>query len=55
MSLPAAVAVRYIIEGRIKATGVHIPVVPTMYNPILTELERLGIRCKDVTEVIEPA
>ncbi|MBW2261945.1 MAG: saccharopine dehydrogenase NADP-binding domain-containing protein [Deltaproteobacteria bacterium] len=54
VSLPAAVAVRYILEGRIKATGVHIPVMPTMYNPILMELERLGIRCTDSTEVIEP-
>jgi len=55
VSLPAAVAARYIVEGRIRATGVHIPVMPTIYIPILTELERLGIRCKDTTEVVEPA
>jgi saccharopine dehydrogenase-like NADP-dependent oxidoreductase len=55
VSLPAAVAVRHVVEGRIRATGVHIPVMPTIYNPILTELERLGIRCKDSTEVVEPA
>jgi saccharopine dehydrogenase-like NADP-dependent oxidoreductase len=55
VSLPAAVATRQILEGRIRATGVHIPVIPTMYNPILTELERLGIRCEDTVEVVEPA
>lgn len=55
VSLPAAVATRFILEGRIRASGVHIPVMPTMYGPILAELERLGIRCEETTEVIEPA
>ena len=40
---PAAVGARMILEGRIDLAGVHIPVVPEIYQPILDELERLGI------------
>jgi saccharopine dehydrogenase-like NADP-dependent oxidoreductase len=47
VSLPAAIAARFILDGRIKGAGVHIPVIPSMYNPILAELERLGIRCEE--------
>ncbi|OYD16650.1 saccharopine dehydrogenase [candidate division WOR-3 bacterium JGI_Cruoil_03_51_56] len=47
VGLPTAIAVRKILEGRIKLTGVHIPVIPEIYKPILTELERLGIRFRE--------
>ena len=40
---PAAVGARMILEGEIDLTGVHIPVVPQIYEPVLDELERLGI------------
>lgn len=40
---PAAVGARMILEGRIDLAGVHIPVLPEIYQPILDELERLGI------------
>lgn len=52
VGLPAAVASRFLLEGRIKATGVHIPVTPEIYEPVLEELERLGIRCEEKTKVI---
>jgi saccharopine dehydrogenase (NADP+, L-glutamate forming) len=32
-----------ILEGEIDLTGVQIPVVPEIYEPVLEELERLGI------------
>ncbi len=47
VSLPAAIATRMILEGKIKETGVHIPVSPAIYNPVLNELEKLGIVCKE--------
>ncbi|MCK4304644.1 MAG: saccharopine dehydrogenase NADP-binding domain-containing protein [Candidatus Eisenbacteria sp.] len=50
VSLPAAVATRLILEGKITMTGVHIPVDPVVYNPVLDELERMGIACKERTE-----
>lgn len=43
VGLPAAVGARMILEGDIDVSGVHIPVLPEIYHPILDELERLGI------------
>ncbi|MGD2105119.1 MAG: saccharopine dehydrogenase C-terminal domain-containing protein, partial [Anaerolineae bacterium] len=40
---PAAIGARMILEGEISLTGVHIPVVPEIYQPILDELESLGV------------
>jgi hypothetical protein len=42
--LPAACGVAMILEGKIKAKGVHIPVIPEIYNPILDQLEKMNIR-----------
>jgi saccharopine dehydrogenase (NADP+, L-glutamate forming) len=49
VSLPAAIGTRLILEGKIKATGVCIPTTPPIYQPVLAELERLGIVCKETT------
>ncbi len=43
VGLPAAVGVRLILEGQIKARGVLVPVLPEIYEPALEELQRLGI------------
>ncbi len=43
VALPAAVAAEMIMNGEITATGVHIPVIPDLYNPILDRLETMGI------------
>jgi len=43
VALPAAIAVKMILHGAIGITGVHIPVIPEIYNPILDELEGLNI------------
>jgi saccharopine dehydrogenase-like NADP-dependent oxidoreductase len=51
VGLPAAVATRMILHGEIKLTGVHIPVLPEIYNPILDELEGLGIKFTERTSV----
>ena len=50
VSLPAAIGVDMILSGRIKATGVLRPVTPDIYNPILDELVKLNISCKERTE-----
>jgi saccharopine dehydrogenase-like NADP-dependent oxidoreductase len=50
VSLPAAIATRLILEGRIQLTGVHAPVVPEIYEPVLRELETLGIVCRERTQ-----
>jgi saccharopine dehydrogenase-like NADP-dependent oxidoreductase len=44
VALPAAIAVEMILTGQISEKGVHIPVIPGIYNPVLDRLETLGIR-----------
>ena len=50
VSLPAAIGVHMILEGKITATGVLRPVTPDIYNPVLDELAALNIECKESTE-----
>ena len=47
VSLPAAVAARLILDGRIASTGVRIPVEPEIYEPVLDALEPMGIVFRD--------
>jgi saccharopine dehydrogenase-like NADP-dependent oxidoreductase len=49
VSLPAAIAAKLILTGKIKALGVQIPVNPEIYKPVLAELETLKIVCKEKT------
>ena len=44
VALPAAIAVKMILEGKITIKGVYRPVVPGIYNPVLDELETIGIK-----------
>jgi saccharopine dehydrogenase-like NADP-dependent oxidoreductase len=45
VSLPVAIGVRMILEGKFSKPGVWVPVIPELYNPILDELETLDIEC----------
>jgi saccharopine dehydrogenase-like NADP-dependent oxidoreductase len=47
VALPAACGVEMILEGKIHAKGVHIPVIPEIYHPILDSLEKMGIRMEE--------
>lgn len=44
VALPAAIGVEMILKGEITEKGVHIPVIPGIYNPILDRLEDMNIR-----------
>jgi saccharopine dehydrogenase-like NADP-dependent oxidoreductase len=44
VALPAAIGVEMILTGKITEKGVHIPVIPGIYNPVLDQLETMGIR-----------
>lgn len=50
VALPAAIAVKMILHSEIDLTGVHIPVVPEIYDPILDELEGIGIKFNEKSE-----
>jgi saccharopine dehydrogenase (NADP+, L-glutamate forming) len=50
VGLPAAIGARYILEGKIDIPGVHIPVSPQIYEPVLDELGALGVSFDGSTE-----
>jgi len=52
VALPAAIAVKMIIRGKINMTGVHVPVIPEIYSPILDELEGMDIKFDEKTETL---
>jgi saccharopine dehydrogenase (NADP+, L-glutamate forming) len=53
VGLPAAIGTKLILEDRIKETGVHIPVTPPIYKPILEELKGMGIAFNEKKEWIK--
>jgi len=52
VGLPPAIGTRLILEGKINITGVHIPVIPEIYVPILAELKEIGIEFKENRETL---
>ena len=38
-----AIATKLILQGKINMKGVHIPIHPEIYNPVLAELASMGI------------
>ena len=47
VAYPAAIGVMMILRGKINIKGVHIPNRKEIYEPILNELEELGIKMKE--------
>jgi saccharopine dehydrogenase-like NADP-dependent oxidoreductase len=45
--LPPAIAARYILEGAIRTAGVVLPTLPEIYDRVLPELQREGIRLQE--------
>lgn len=43
VGLPLGIAAKLILQGRIKLTGLHIPVLPEIYESVLKELALEGI------------
>jgi saccharopine dehydrogenase (NADP+, L-glutamate forming)/spermidine synthase len=53
VGLPAAIGTKLILEGKIQELGVHIPVIPSIYIPILEELKGMGIAFTEKKEWIQ--
>ncbi|MBS3748525.1 MAG: saccharopine dehydrogenase NADP-binding domain-containing protein [Candidatus Thermoplasmatota archaeon] len=47
VAFPAAIAVKMILNNTIQMTGVHIPIIPEIYDPILDELETMNVKFKE--------
>jgi saccharopine dehydrogenase-like NADP-dependent oxidoreductase len=50
VALPAAIGSKLILDGKIDVKGVHIPTIPSIYEPVLEELEHQGIVCSEKSE-----
>lgn len=44
VGLPLGIAAVQVLDGKIGLTGLHIPIVPAIYDPVMEELEKQGIR-----------
>jgi len=52
VGLPVAMAARLVLTGEFQNSGIHIPTIPQLYNPILSELREYGIQFTE-REVIQ--
>jgi saccharopine dehydrogenase-like NADP-dependent oxidoreductase len=53
VSLPAAIAAVMILQGKINLPGVHIPVQPAIYTPVLDQLAGSGLKFTEKTTDIK--
>ena len=49
VGLPLGIAAKLILQGKINEIGLHIPVIPTVYEPVLQELQQHGIAFSENT------
>jgi len=43
VGLPLGIAAKLILEGKLVETGLHLPIIPSIYTPVLHELKEHGI------------
>jgi saccharopine dehydrogenase-like NADP-dependent oxidoreductase len=48
VGLPIGIAAKLILQDKIKLTGLHIPILPEIYEPVLDELKQHGIQFKEM-------
>lgn len=53
VGMPVAFATEMLLKDEIKVTGVHIPVIPQLYVPILEKLSKIGINFIEENQVID--
>jgi saccharopine dehydrogenase (NADP+, L-glutamate forming) len=47
VGLPMAIAAKLIMQNKISLRGVHMPITPQLYLPILAELETFGVKFEE--------
>jgi len=52
VGLPLGIAALWILEGKITLTGLHIPILPEIYEPVLKELAVLGVEFEETVRVL---
>jgi len=52
VGLPLAIVAKNLLGGKIRLTGVHIPISEEIYRPVLAELKTLGIEFSEITQKV---
>ena len=52
VGLPLGIATKLILQDKIKLHGLHIPILPEIYEPVLSELEKNGIVFNETTQAV---
>ena len=52
VGMPLGIAAKLILNGTIRVTGLHIPIIPEIYEPVLEELGSHNIRFSDELRLI---
>jgi saccharopine dehydrogenase-like NADP-dependent oxidoreductase len=47
VGLPLGIAAKLILNGQLQMTGLHIPIVPEIYEPVMRELKEFGIEFRE--------
>jgi saccharopine dehydrogenase (NADP+, L-glutamate forming) len=47
VGLPVGIYIKQMLSGQVNLKGVHIPVMPSIYKPVLNELEQMGVAFKE--------
>ncbi len=50
VGLPLGIMAKLVLSGNLELTGLQIPVMPEVYNPVLRELEEHDIRFEESFE-----
>ena len=50
VGLPLGIFVKLLMQGKISTTGVNIPIMPEIYEPVLAELESYRVKFTEVEE-----
>ncbi len=53
VGLPLGIATKLLATGQIDKTGIHRPITPEIYEPILQELETYGIKFKESEYLVD--
>ena len=48
VGLPLGIAAKLLLENKLTETGLHIPIIPSIYEPVLKELAEWGIKFEEV-------
>jgi saccharopine dehydrogenase (NADP+, L-glutamate forming) len=50
VGLPLGIFVKLLMLGKISTTGVNIPTMPEVYEPVMQELEEHGVKFTEIEE-----